>query len=134
MKLSEAIRLGAMMKPQGIGGRMDGETRCALAGASDALGIEARRHLSCVPRVDYEALRARYPILDAPVEAMPVSDNSGYGWTLLSAIWALNDNYEWTRERIADWVQSIEDGLSPAAGEATKVESESVSVGELIAR
>lgn len=38
MRLSEAIVLGSMMKPQAFGIMFDGERTCALGAAKDAIG------------------------------------------------------------------------------------------------
>lgn len=108
MKLSEAIRLGAMQFPQGGGGWMDGETRCALAAASEASGIKGIGVMDAYMRVrqsiNYNAMEHRYPILTIRVE-MPVF---GIEVPLSGAIWRLNDYQSWTREQIADWVETIE--------------------------
>ncbi len=40
MRLSEAIRLGAMLKPQGFNGWTDEDRTCALAAAGEAAGVE----------------------------------------------------------------------------------------------
>lgn len=100
MRLSEAIRLGAMLKPQAFGTfrartatRDDGaflglriiESTCALGAACDAgykrSGID-QVHVWC------PACSLRAGVL---FHAMH-----------------LNDTHRWTREQIADWVESIE--------------------------
>ena len=95
---------------------------CALGTAAVAAGIGARDHQHDY----YDALNREGPL----VEAFPILKNT----ELLKCISWRYESGHYTREQIADWVQSIEDGLSPAAGEAEKVESEPVSVGELIER
>ncbi len=104
MKLSEAIRLGSMMKPQGNGGWF-GDTSCALLAASEAAGVP------CVYSgqygrlgLDYDGMREKFPILKQhaihPIYRKP--------YVLSDTIWYLNDVCSWTRERIADWVETIE--------------------------
>ena len=99
MKLSEAIRLGAMLKPQGHGRIDRGGSTCALGAALEAVG----------ERMD----RGWFPVYDRwPVACLYVSypGKCYRGQTMLvgSSCWILNDADRWTREQIADWVESIE--------------------------
>ncbi len=90
LRLSEAMRLGAMLKPQGFEILRDALGRtCALGAAGEAVG-----HLH---------LRAIYPILDLPATC-PVHGFRGF--RLIDAIVSLNDVHCWTRERIADWIEA----------------------------
>lgn len=98
MKLSEAMRLGAMLRPQFKGGSTDGKGTCALAAAADALGI---RYAGITP---YDYLEGLYPSLLREIQH-PIS--RGYR-PLEECIWTLNDSFGWSRERIADWVATIE--------------------------
>lgn len=107
MKLSEAIRLGALLKPQAFNGRsVDGS--CALAAACDAVGI-ARITFDDGAFINYSRLEGRFPLLTISV-TVPT-----YGWSssLSAAIYTLNDTDHWTREAIADWVESIERAHEP---------------------
>ena len=111
MRLSEAIRLGGMQWPQGFDGYMDRETRCALAGASDVAGIAGTRIRSSSDRVsvDYGAMLDRFPILGTK----HLSGCACEHWNvtpepLQDIIIHFNDRHQWTRERIADWVETIE--------------------------
>ena len=112
MKLSEAIRLGAMIRPQVIGGYVEHGT-CALGAAADASGIPAAFDtIQNRPCIDYTALADRFPVLHAMVDhpaATLVTD------CVESIIWELNDVCHWTREAIADWVATIEPQETPAA-------------------
>jgi hypothetical protein len=100
MKLSEAIRLGAMMKPQAFNGD-DTQGSCALAAAAEACGM-ARNDEGNIP---YSALSRTFPVLtqcvDSPVPLFA-------GCDVEELIWRLNDCACWSRERIADWVATIE--------------------------
>lgn len=107
MKLSEAIRLGSMLRPQAIGGRRPVQVKgwrgwilgehttgtCVLAAAADAVGL--KDWMDCV---NY------FPIAMHPVEH-PID---GFPGRVYSIAYRLNDNHRWTRERIADWVESVE--------------------------
>lgn len=105
MPLSQAIRLGAMMRPQCVGGWMDGDGACALSAAAMAVGIEPVMFLIDQRLiVDYCAIRRRWPVLDLRVPG-PVD---GFEAPVYELIYDLNDYFGWSRERIADWVEQIE--------------------------
>ena len=96
MKLSDAIRLGAMLKPQGRGClEMNGHS-CALGAALDAIG-----HLG--HQYGGQILREHWPYLETevcgPLRLMG---------RLYRVIVDLNDDHGWTREQIADWVATVE--------------------------
>jgi hypothetical protein len=103
MKLSEAILLGSTLKPQAFGPAFDGKGTCALGAAKDAIGnlyldkwgfliwpwtMNPDLYLEC-PCLGCGSYLTRY---QGP----------------LRVIIHLNDDHEWTRERIAGWVASIE--------------------------
>lgn len=105
MKLSEAIRLGSMLKPQKSNGDDDGKGSCALLAAAEALGISAVRFRGTNRFVvDYVSLRDRYSFLSNEARC-PECEHSDDACCI---IWHLNDVHRWTREAIADWVESIE--------------------------
>jgi hypothetical protein len=89
MKLSEAIRLGAMMKPKGERFLEHEGKTCALGAACDAVGISTSAQNDV-----YGELKARWPMLN---------DHK-----IVVAIWDWNDISLLTREEIADWVETIE--------------------------
>lgn len=110
MKLSEAIRLGAMLKPQGhdMLVTLNGGS-CALGAAFDAVGMAVGEYDGgdagdpC-----YAEARARWSVLNAHV-ACPVPDSDVWrDGDMVHVIWSLNDRAGWTREQIADWVATIE--------------------------
>lgn len=108
MKLSEAIRLGAMLGPQGFGGiddRSGDGTLCALQAAQKAIGLE----------YDCYDMEEHFPILLLRVWVR--GGNTSIG----SAIINLNDKHRWTRERIANWVETFERDLE-AKAQAAKPE------------
>lgn len=111
MKLSDAIRLGSMLTPQGIGGWMDGSTRCALAAASDAAGVLPIDRIDACNgaarlSVNYHYLAKMFPVLHREVVHPARVDNCVAHLT--DVIWSLNDCWGWTREDIATWVEAIE--------------------------
>lgn len=102
MKLSDAIRLGSMLKPQGFGGLRDHVGTCALGAAEDAVGM-----IWWVKFGSHPALMATCP---ACGDATTYDSN-------LNTVAHLNDDHRWTREQIADWVATIEPADAPAQAE-----------------
>lgn len=124
MTLSEAIRLGAMLKPQ-YHGHMRGIVRtqtrvpgwrgsvlkrtmttmgigtCALGAALDAIGESNARFMS---------VASMWPWTWTTLVRNPVT---GERREVLNTIWRLNDVHDWSRERIADWVEQIEAQHAP---------------------
>ena len=109
MRLSEAIRLGAMLGSQTRGAffrkRGDDMATCALGAAIEALGAKDKGlYLSFTT----------WPILNLPVpeEEVPRDLRIAFCWrplqTLSSTIMELNDRAKWTRTQIADWVAEFE--------------------------
>jgi hypothetical protein len=94
MTLSEAMRKGAAMKPQGFGGNQGDERSCAVGAVMDA---STNNDLE----IGYPELRAPYPTSCPKCECC-------FKW-LASAIVHLNDYHFEPRERIADWLE--EQGL-----------------------
>lgn len=86
---SEAIRLGCLLAPvQSFGAYMDGEgTACA----SRAMHLGGLR-----TKADFDAVGWRR--LGCPVEDHPSPGN---------VMAHLNDDHRWTREAIADWLESV---------------------------
>lgn len=103
MQLSEAIRLGAMTTPQGHGNAsyFSDEARCALGSAAHALGLQLADGLGPL----YNLLITVYPWMKQGL--FPCSE-CGHLDVAISIIWHLNDSHRWTREQIADWVESVE--------------------------
>jgi len=117
LRLSEAIRLGAMLKPQGSGAdsiRYRHVTAtCALGAACEAVGAEYREAGADL----YGAVSARWPWVTRALEALPNGDPWPMYYThrsVADAIYTLND-HGWTREQIADWVETLEAQHEPLA-------------------
>jgi hypothetical protein len=97
MKLSEAILLGAMMRPQAFRTLLTDDGACALGAALLAVGARPE-----------EAVRSA---LDWWPWASTVSadcPSCGRSRTVFRVITHLNDRHLWTREQIAKWVDGIE--------------------------
>lgn len=107
MQLSEAIRLGAMLKPQGFDAWTPGHS-CALQAAADAVGIGQEDNLM------YVEARRRWPFLNE-MQTCPACNGPE---DALVTLWHLNDQHHWTRERIADWVATIEPPVTEPVAEA----------------
>ena len=120
MKFSEAIRLGAMLKPQGRGaflriheavvfgdvfGLRYAIKTCAVGAALDAVGALREFHQNYEGESDNELVR-RWPIVNSIVD--PPVQNAPRRVSLARAIVGLNDQERWTREQIAEWVATVE--------------------------
>lgn len=112
MRLSEAILLGAMSSPQSFGDFMDkdGQT-CALGAAALAMGVDPAQSVS----MRWAVLNTRYSLLEENAKCPACSLVSGW-WRRFrneesdveDVIVHLNDDHYWTRERIANWLVTIE--------------------------
>jgi hypothetical protein len=95
MRLSEAIRLGAMLHPQAFGWYQREGGTCAMGAAMDAGGFQ------------------RWPIVEVSPATCPacacVLHGNGICHATGAIIVHLNDGHRWTREQIADWVQTVEE-------------------------
>jgi hypothetical protein len=105
MKLSEAILLGSMIRPQCGALFMDGKS-CAMGAALEAYGIPYNEDTSCdspvlaaLPRFSQSIAH----LTDCPVCKGSVWEDSGY-----KIVEHLNDYHRWTRECIAAWVATVE--------------------------
>lgn len=93
MLLSEAIMLGSMATEQCFGGMEDEDgRRCALGAAALAIGGN-------IMMLD------EFPWL-GQAEVCPVCHESNHASYIIAQ--HLNDAHRWTRERIADWVATVE--------------------------
>lgn len=129
MKLSDAIRLGSMLKPQGYGSRSlwSEDASCVLGAAADAVGMSLNA-------MRYSRLMDRWPVLNGPSRVCPVSDCVSWHAVpadcLIKILWHLNDTHKWTRERIADFVASVEPPDPSVTGDAVS-ETTELPVGSL---
>jgi uncharacterized C2H2 Zn-finger protein len=113
MKLSEAIRLGAMLRPvQEFNVLFDPTSggTCALGAAAEALGI-----LDLTTRNNYikgKKVPRAWHWIKRFVEC-PVCGE--WSQRVDDMIAHVNNQHEWTRERIADWVATMEEAQSADA-------------------
>lgn len=92
-KLSQAIRLGATFRPQIRDQYMNKQGSCALGAAMEALGI-----------TDWRAHHPRNLFYERFPE---IKDKSSSGrMSILAYVIFLNDHSRWTREQIADWLET----------------------------
>ncbi len=127
MKLSDAIREGAKLRPQGFGDffgvwgtleKPETFTSCAV-GAALEVSIPLVAQLLASGSVDgvlgfrgLEALET-FPALKRQGIGCPVPDckdeyGTEFGQILLNVIAHLNDVHRWTREQIADWLVGLD--------------------------
>ncbi len=114
MRLSEAIRLGATMKPQAFTQHSIGGS-CALKAAADAMSLTSA--VTCIP---YAELEEVFPVLSLAVACplCPVRNDARLSNAyMMDTVWHLNDQHFWTRESIADFVELHEPLPEPASAE-----------------
>ena len=101
MKLSEAIRMNGMMKPQGFGAEsyLSLEAPCVLGGALQMIGKLPHSRDYSLPITVWEFLmnRAKCPACSCARRI-----------NVLGVLTHLNDWHKWTRSQIADWVETVE--------------------------
>jgi len=106
MKLSEAIRMNGMMRPQGFGSLsiMSPTEPCALGGALQSIGKQSTHRIA-----NYIEIAVAWPWSNHPIlKDCLVADCDYIYADATTNIFHLNDAHHWTREQIADWVASIE--------------------------
>lgn len=112
MRLSEAIRLGAMVSRQAFQQLMsyDGGT-CALGAAAEAMGVHPLIHED----MRISVLRARYPTLNDKATCPACSPLMRalrrirrHEIDVEDVVIHLNDDHRWPREHVAAWVETVE--------------------------
>ena len=101
MKLSDAIRLGAMLKPQASNGREWPDKSCVIQAGLEGAGWAA---VDSEGETLYSTLSEQWPFTNIFIPH-PVGQTRIPVYAIL---YNLNDHHRWTRERIADWVATIE--------------------------
>lgn len=113
MRLSDAIRLGSMLGPQYFGDFYSGAgATCAFGAALEAIDLVF---------VDSDDVVRQWPWI---VQIVPCPCGlCRERLRVVDAVPHLNDDVYWSRERIADWVESLETsaGLQRADGGSTDV-------------
>jgi hypothetical protein len=131
MKLSEAIRLGAMLRPQGFG---DFYPVITCVHVDEVDGVWSKQEIStmssCALGAAMEAVRSRPVADDMALDTLrfywpwafemtdswrTASPSTARAFRVTDMIFLLNDTQGWTREQIADWVATVEPNeTSPA--------------------
>lgn len=121
MNLSEAIRVGSKLREQAFGtlfqNKGPGKT-CALGAAAECVGILGK----CLDAGMLQPLYLRFDVLRAEPGSTfaPCScERTAVGDELVIQIAHMNDHHKWSREAIAEWVETIENQLD-AKVEAAK--------------
>lgn len=116
MRLSDAIRLGAMLKPQAFdSSRHVGS--CVLRAAADAVGIPDSHGV-----LNYAAIWRHFPQLQQAGPGLVCPACGARECDLLTLLYHLNDHHRWTRERIADYVAALEPAETPDRQTTTSAE------------
>jgi hypothetical protein len=113
MKLSDAIRLGSKLAEQGFANLKFGGKTCAIGAALDGIEYDFGGR-DC----DYHEDNIRGYLF--AIEQFPELGNlvwlpedycryllTGKRVSLYDAILDLNDHHKWTREQVADWIDSL---------------------------
>lgn len=113
MKLSTAIRDGAKFRPQafsGPGGIYQSVTSCAIVAALEAVtgSIDRAVRLYWTHNADV----GLFPVLDCEVTDPTCASKQDTLWHVITE---LNDGKKWSRERIADYVETVEEYQAIAA-------------------
>lgn len=106
MKLSAAIRIGSMTTKQIVGAFNNADNgRCALGAALDAVNAEFKtQDQICRGDSNFNTVFALFPV--SLLSAKHPIHESVY--PVYHIVYGLNDHSGWSRERIADWVETIE--------------------------
>lgn len=115
MKLSEAIRLGAMTSPRQCFGKLaDGfGGLCAMGCALAAIGREMNEWIE---------LPFMWRWLGS-IDDCPVCGTRYKGHRTTNIVAHLNDDHQWSREQIADYIETLESAEQPALKEATNADA-----------
>jgi hypothetical protein len=97
MKLSHAVMMNGMTKPQGFGQESltSVDAPCAIGGALQAVGAEQ----------SYVQLIKKWPWTTLQNDCCPVCTVKAPSGSI---IWHLNDTHAWTRAQIAAWIANVE--------------------------
>jgi len=112
MKLSEAIRVGALLRPPtlrrffGVDLKTGRWCSCALGAAYEGVVGQCVEGSTLDENTVQRELFRQFPML-ATVVAYPPMLEPDWEGTVYEVVTALNDSFWWTREQIADWLASI---------------------------
>jgi hypothetical protein len=115
MRLSDAMREGAKIRPKGLGDLFVDGKSCALGAAAEGNGMSLHGIWGDL----WLNIMETWPELDQPDQECPyvkcAAMRSYSVTTLADVVIHLNDEHGWTRERIADWLDGRE--ASPISDE-----------------
>lgn len=114
MRLSDAILLGASLRPQAFGRMFGDNGSCALGAAMEAVGGGI-------------AFARLWPWGELLVHGCPFEMEGCVGYRhgqVFHVITHLNDYHRWSREQIAEWVRTVE----PAGEEVVEEKKEEVEL------
>ena len=104
IKLSEAIRIGAAKRPQGKGNYFPLSKEHVVCSCVLGAALEGAMGRLRVQSLIAKELYEIFPILSETTSLQTQTiDVSG---TLFEVCATLNDTFNWTREQIADWLES----------------------------
>lgn len=114
--LSEAIRAGAAIRPQGFDDLFLKTADGRLGSCALGAGYEAMFGSPCAnTQANYDKVDAAFPYLLETFPGCPLGDDCESEieptYDLSDLVVHLNDQHEWTRERIADWLEIQEEKL-----------------------
>jgi hypothetical protein len=132
MKLSEAILLGSTIRPQTYGVAFDVVGSCAFGAAMEAVGCKYKPEgLSTAEEYTTYNILTAWPWLEASREPCPECHRKTIIGTREVISMHLNDKHKWSRERIAEWVSTIEPADNPADAAVTRErEAEAVETSQ----
>jgi hypothetical protein len=109
MKLSEAIREGAKLRPQAFHAFFIDGRSCALAAAIEvAAGRSLDEEGEDITTLEVNrVIDEHFPLLWSEKNSHCPACERDPG-ILRSTVEHLNDTHRWTREQIADWVEKVE--------------------------
>lgn len=136
MHLSEAIRDGCRFGKQCFGAFTDGEGYCAIGAAMRAYNVPVYIGTLNIPEFFLGLVPALTP---CPACGLPKKKVSR-GISIPKLVYHLNDDHRWSREAIAEWVETVERDLGlwdekrQTAGDASnKGEQDSEESGSIMA-
>lgn len=106
LKLSDAIRIGARLRPQGRETLFSNGKSCALGAAYEAVYGDPGRDAG-FPDLPHDARNKDDVFGQRLDESFPaLNTRLGGGFRVKDQVWRKNDNERWSREKIADWLES----------------------------
>ena len=109
MYLSEAIRIGAAMKPQTFGVERDDRGTCALGAAYDGMGtINAGQEELIALDFNLKLIYDHKELCPACGLNLEYREDKRKAGLICNMIPHLNDQHRWSREAIADYIEAME--------------------------